>query len=112
MLKDMLQAQISFQKNFFEPSKMTREDKIKWTKEFALCAHQELAEVLDAIDWKTYHGYDRTYSDDNVKEELIDVIKFVLNLCIVWEMSADDIKRIFDEKTTHNINRFKSKNNV
>lgn len=111
MLKEMLDAQVSFQKNFFEPSKLTREEKIKWTKEFALCAHQELAEVLDALDWKTYHNYDKEYSDDNVKEELIDVIKFILNLCIVWEMSADDIKSIFDMKTAKNITRFKQKTN-
>jgi dimeric dUTPase (all-alpha-NTP-PPase superfamily) len=112
MLHQMLMDQKKFQHNFFDPDRLTPEDRIKWTKEFALCAHQELAEVLDAVDWKSYHLYNKQYSTDNVKNEIIDVIKFALNLCIVWGMTSEEIWHIFDAKTQEITNRFNEKNNA
>ena len=106
-----MEKQKDFQKNFFNHAELTREEKVKWTKEFILCAHQELAEVLDSVDWKTYHNYAKEYNDEHLKTEIIDVLKFVMNLAIVWGMSAEDIEDEFNRKTDITISRFKSKQN-
>jgi hypothetical protein len=78
---------------------MAFDEKVKWTKEFCLCAHQELAEVMDSIDWKNYHMYAKEYSEKHTHEEIIDVIKFVMNIAIVWGMTPDMFVDIFNKKS-------------
>ncbi len=99
MLEDILIRQTRFQSNFFDINALTHNDKIKWTKEFVLCIHQELAEVMNTLDWKTYHQYDKKYSDDELKEELIDCFKFILNLLIVWKIDAHELYGLFNVKS-------------
>ena len=91
--------QREFQKNFFNPDALTADERIKWTKEFCLCAHQELAEILDSIDWKNYHLYAKEYDEKHTHEEIVDAFKFILNLGIVWGMTPEVFIDIFNKKT-------------
>lgn len=109
MLEQFWARQYQFQLNFFNPQTLTPEEKIKWTKEFILCAHQELAEIMNSIDWKSYHLYDKSYSIENTQEEIIDTLKFVLNLCIVWNIKPADIEHAFNRKSDEVERRFKVK---
>jgi len=112
MFNHIYERQFDFQKRFFNPTDLKAEDRIKWTKEFILCAHQELAEVMNSIDWKSYHLYDKDYDVSETKEEIIDVLKFVLNLAIVWGMQPNEIYDIFNKKTDETINRLNQKNEL
>lgn len=103
--EELWEMQVKFQSNFFDPNALSQEDKIKWTKEFALCAHQELAEVMDSIKWKTYHMYDKQYDEKHVLEEVIDCFKFVMNIGIVWGMTAETFQLEFLKKTNETLNR-------
>lgn len=103
-------TQKDFQKYFYKPEDLTLEEKIAWTKEFCLCAHQELAEVLQSVDWKSYHLYDKEYSTEHLKEEIVDVVKFVVNLCIVWGVSPEEFVTIFDIKSEKVKARYIEKN--
>ncbi len=99
MIEELWNRQKVFQKNFFDPENLSFEDKVKWTKEFCLCAHQELAEVMDAVDWKSYHMYAKQYSEKHTHEEIIDVIKFAMNLGIVWGMTPETFVQLFNQKS-------------
>lgn len=99
MLKSIIDRQKKFQTNFFDIDSLSNEDKLKWTKEFVLCLHQELSEVMNSIDWKSYHTYDKTYSVDNTKEELVDCFKFLLNLMILWNMDENELVKLFNTKS-------------
>lgn len=99
MLKKILQRQIDFQHRFYNPDILTHEEKVKWTKEFILCAHQELAEVMNTLDWKSYHMYDKKYDAQDTKDEIIDCLKFILNLAIIWGMDHNEIFELFNKKS-------------
>ncbi len=111
-LRYILKRQKTFQEKFFDPKALIIPDKIKWTKEFVLCIHQELAEIMNTMDWKTYHSYDKKYNEEHTKEEIIDCFKFILNLMIVW--GIDDIELIsrFNRKSDEVEKRLKLKDNA
>ena len=110
MLEHLWKRQYDFQTTFFAPDSLTQEDRIKWTKEFILCAHQELAEVMNSMNWKSYHLYEKEYPVEHIKEEIVDTLKFVLNLCIVWGMNPEEIVKEFNRKSDIVEERIKLKN--
>lgn len=112
MLDHMLQRQKRFQQNFFAVDKLTPEEQIIWTKEFILCLHQELAEVMNTLKWKSYHSYDIITSTKDTQDELIDCFKFMLNLFIVWGIDDAKILELFEDKSTLVEQRFRLKNAV
>ena len=43
---------------------------------------------------------------DNLKEELVDVMKFIVNICLLKNITAEDFFQSFMEKSDKNIQRF------
>lgn len=82
-----------------EVGKFTDEEKIKWTKEYILCASKELYEMLDEIPWKTHRMIKQNENSDNFLEEGIDAFKFLLNIFIVNGYSIDEIIDKFIDKS-------------
>lgn len=99
MLEKMYKRQKDFQKNFFNPDKLTDKERQFWTKEFVLATHQELTEVMQSVDWKKYHVYRKKYAIENTREEIIDCFKFILNLMIVWGIDTTMLYKIFERKS-------------
>ena len=101
-MKKILNRQIEFQKNFFKPGKLSTEQRKFWTKEFVLATHQELTEVMQSIDWKKYHTYNREYTKEETQEEIIDCFKFIMNLmiiflfCLLRERSTDFLQVFYE----------------
>ena len=98
-LKDIMDEQRDFQKNFFNPDDISEEDKIKFTKENILSLHRELGEVLNEIPWKTHRANVPDYNLNNIHEELIDCFKFLLNVCIIWGMNTEILYNTFMMKS-------------
>lgn len=98
-LQKIWKIQKSFQHNFFDPDNLTRDEKIKLSKEFILCLHRELGEVLNILPWKLHRRVKRVYNTARVKEELIDCFKFLINLCMVHGMTPDSFEKLFIEKS-------------
>lgn len=95
----MFELQKAFQRNFFDPDDMSEEDKIKFSKENILALHRELGEVLNEMPWKHHRANSADYDIEKIREELIDVYKFFLNVCIIWGMDAKMFEYLFEEKT-------------
>ncbi len=98
-LGEIFESQKKFQYHFYDPAKISEEEKIKYTKEFILSAHRELGEILNIIPWKLHRKNNKKYNVNHLKEEIIDTIKFILNLCIVWQMTDDELYNVFIKKT-------------
>lgn len=77
----------------------TREDRVKWSKEYILSCSKELYEMLDELNWKTHRFLNKEDSMDNFAEEGVDAFKFLLNLFIINGFSADDFYTKFLEKS-------------
>jgi len=88
-----------------------REDIIereKFTKEYVLAMHAELTEVLDWINWKSWKKTRVEYDEKRIKElqiELIDLLHFLVNLMILWEMTPMILEDLYLEKNKINHDR-------
>jgi dimeric dUTPase (all-alpha-NTP-PPase superfamily) len=88
-----------------------REDQFereKFTKEYVLAMHCELTEFSDWTNFKIWRKTRHVYDDQRLKElriELIDLLHFLINLMILWEMTPEMLEEIFLEKNAENHNR-------
>jgi len=73
-----------------------------------LAMHAELSELLEWTNWKIHKKKRVIYDDERIAEihiELIDLLHYWMNLCIIWNLSPQEIVRIFKEKNDENNNR-------
>ena len=108
MLNEMIQFQKMLQTKIygkFDPATMSYEEKVNMTKQYVLYCHEELSEVMSAMKYKSYHKYEKVYSEEDIKTEVIDCLKFVLNIGILWGMDAIEFEDIFKLKSVENLNR-------
>jgi len=105
-LEEIYEIQYKFTKDFFEKKGLTLEDikndkdlKIKWNKEYILALSKEVYEVLDEIDWKSHTTKITEDVDDNILEECVDVMKYLLGLMQLNGFSIDDIYSKFKDKS-------------
>ena len=83
-------------------------NKEKYTKEFALAIHAEISEMLNRTNWKFWKKTKVDYTEDRIKElhfELIDILHFWVNLCILWDLTPEKLVNLFEEKNKENHNR-------
>jgi hypothetical protein len=78
---------------------LTREERVKWSKEYILCCSKELYEMLDELNWKTHRYIVQEDSMDNFAEEGVDAFKFLLNLFIINGFDGEDFYSKFLEKS-------------
>jgi NTP pyrophosphatase (non-canonical NTP hydrolase) len=74
-----------------------------------LATHQELTEVMQSIDWKKYHTYNREYTKEETQEEIIDCFKFIMNLMIIWDIDYKLLVKLFNKKSTEVEQRYENK---
>ena len=98
-LKKLFNVQKKFQKRLYDIETISEEDKIKLSKEFVLAAHKELSEILDCMNWKTHRKEDSRFVKSNLGEEIVDTIKYVLNICLLWGIDYKDFEKFFDDKS-------------
>jgi len=83
-------------------------DREKESSQFILAMHAELSELLEWTNWKQHKKMRVEYTSERLKEihiELIDILHYWMNLCIVWDLSPEDIIRIYEEKNKENHGR-------
>lgn len=86
---------------------MNFKEKGQVTKEFTTAIMCELGELLDEVDWKSWQKSTNSNSHTmtNIKEELVDILHFWLDLCILWNFDADEMFKAYMEKNKENIRR-------
>lgn len=77
----------------------TPEEREAKFKENVLYLIKEATEVLDEINYKKHVMSRKEVDIEKVKEELIDIFKFWLNLCLLFDITADDVLDKFLVKT-------------
>lgn len=106
-MKKFFKIQRDFQKKLYDLEKLTHEEKVKLSKDFILAAHKELSEVLDCLEWKNHRKEDKNFVFSNLNEEIIDVFKYIVNICVVWGISSNQFEDVFDSKTMVVLQRYK-----
>lgn len=110
-IKEIFEKQILLNKvigHDLEIVKEVEESRDKYTKEFALAIHSEISEMLDWMNWKFWKKTKVDYTPERIKElhiELIDILHFWVNLCIIWDLTPEKLINLFEEKNKENFNR-------
>ena len=87
---------------------MTFKEKVAQTKEYLLSLHDEVDEVLHTLPWKTHRKYKEDFFKiEDLREELIDVFKFLLNVYIIWGITPDKMMKDFTKKSEKVLERLK-----
>lgn len=80
---------------------ITREE---WLQKKTLAMVSELAELLDEVNFKWWKN-PKPVSEDNVKDELIDILHFFVSMCITSGMDAEEMYERYLKKNKENFDR-------
>lgn len=73
-----------------------------------LAAHAELSELLEWTNWKIHKKKRVIYDEQRLAEmhtELIDILHYWINLCIIWGLTPNNIIETFNKKNEVNHER-------
>lgn len=75
--------------------------RVQFIKDMVLAAEDELHELLGEVGWKPW-ATSRHINEEEYKGELVDLLHFFLNLCLVVNMTPDELHTRYVEKRTRN----------
>lgn len=85
--------------------KMDIQAKEQYTKDMVLYLLEETHELLRETNFKTYKKVRKPIIREKIEMELIDMLCFYVNLCLVWDVSVEDLLRVYSQKNKINIER-------
>lgn len=103
-LDRIFHMQKSFQEELIKKRHLEHITMEEWLQMQTLAIVAELAEVLDESNyrwWKTKKPLDEA----QIKEEIIDVLHFVLSMCVAAGMDSDEIYSVYMAKNKENFDR-------
>lgn len=74
------------------------EEKEKETQLLILHLYAEISEILSEINYKK-HRQRKEVNIEKVHEEIIDAWKYLLNICLVWNMTPEIFLEVFNKKS-------------
>lgn len=93
----------------FFPEKMTPQERTSYMKEHIWYMVTELDEAFREMPygkpWKKYDNFDMELHAENLKEELVDVFHFFMNVMMAAGMEAEDLFEIYCKKNAINHDR-------
>lgn len=93
-------VQEDFQRKVSKLDDMTPEQRSAFTKEHVLYAIGELTELIDQIHWKIHRRQEwRQPSRSNIAIDIVDCFKYMLNVCLAWDIDAEEFLRTYAEKS-------------
>ena len=113
MLEDIFNHQYELQKNLGTLSKISESPQMRqqYINQMILALHEEAVEIMRETAYKNPDyvpfGWKKNQSEDTekFKEEIIDIIHFVMNLCIVSDMTPEEIHSRYLNKNKENHER-------
>ena len=95
----IFEKQAKFNANFFDPSKLSFEERQQFTKDFVLHMNDECHEVLRCVNWKMHRPMTEVVNKEDILEECVDVFKFLLGVLQVWDFTAEEFADMFFDKS-------------
>jgi len=107
MLDKMFNLQKKFAKQFINFGNLSVQEKEKWTKELLIALMEEGFEMLNWTNHKHWRKPVYPVNEMELKYELIDMLHFLLNLMILWGMTAEECFSMYIAKNKENHERQK-----
>lgn len=99
-LDHIFKLQKNFQRNILKNDIYS----IQYSKDMALAAIIEISEAMQNIHWKPWQK-NKIENNEKFKEELIDCLHFIINLCISRNINSTKLYYAFLKKNKENIKR-------
>jgi dimeric dUTPase (all-alpha-NTP-PPase superfamily) len=93
---------------------ITQGDKQEYINQTLLAIHEEAVEIMKETNAKNPNfvkfGWKKntTFNVDKYKEEIIDLVHFVINLCLVVKMTSNEFYSLYVHKRDINVRRRKN----
>lgn len=108
-LEEIFASQIKLNEKIGHPLVGRSITEIEWlTKEFVLAMMAELGETLEWMNWKIWKKTRVQYDAARVRElhiELVDLLHFLVNIMILWDMTPQMVVQYYREKNKVNHDR-------
>ncbi len=82
----------------------------EWIQKYTLAIISELSELLCEVNFKWWKNK-KTLDNEAIREELVDILHFLISMCIRSGMSAEDLYNGYIEKNQENFDRQYGKSN-
>lgn len=97
-IKELWKIQKSFNVKVIDFKNLDDKKRLQLTEEYILSCIKELVEVADEVSFKTYKET-KPINRANIKEELIDVQKFLICLMQIWDIEPEEMVAEFKRKS-------------
>lgn len=112
---DRLEAIFECQKSLqtsFGFSDIRSINQVKSIKDTILSLTSELHEILNLFPWREWRNNGEHQVDQfHLKEEVADALHFFINLCLICEITPQDLFDSYMDKNLENLNRIKNGTN-
>lgn len=81
------------------PDNLTPEQKQAFFNKFILAVHEETTELLKTTNYKSHDKRMKMVKRGNTVLEIVDVFKYLMNLCVINEIDANELFLMEREKT-------------
>ena len=100
-LKDILGRQRNFSDLFFDSKAFTNAEREQMTKSFALELHSEVSDLVSSINFKEHRANKKMPDKTKILYEGIDVLRYLMAIMNVWEITPDEIEDAFNDKDAY-----------
>jgi NTP pyrophosphatase (non-canonical NTP hydrolase) len=108
-LKLFFELQLKIQHSLgYSFSTMTTDKREEYTKDMVLYLLEETHELLRETNFKSHKKVKKIINVSNIKDELADILHFLINLCLVWHVTPEELTTAFIEKNAKNVKRIES----
>lgn len=107
-MQELFDIQIKFQKKVAKEQEYLRMSWIEHVRLMFIGIITEACEVLEETNWKPWKQQ-KLVDQKAMKEEIIDLWHFVINLTIASHMNAEEVVKRFKDKNKVNIKRQEDK---
>jgi len=103
LLKYLFRRQRYLQEKFHKlenyPKGMTEKEKEETFIKTLMFIFRETSEILDETNFKSHIKEHKSLDKEKILEEMIDLFKYWVNLCIIFEYSEDEVFDMFNKKS-------------
>ena len=103
-LEEIFALQAGFQEKIKKERHLEGLSMEDWLQKQTLAMVSELAELLDAVNFKWWKN-PRPLDYGNIREELCDMLHFLVGMCLEAGMTADDLYDVYVGKLREHFRR-------
>lgn len=98
-IEEMLEEQYEFQRRYaFEPDNLSMDERERQLERFVAHTNDQSLSLLNELNWKD-HEPNEPVDFDQATQELVDTLKYVLNMAVVLNVTPEELESEFRRRS-------------